>query len=211
MKFIALLEETGLILEVGAWALGRAAVDHRRWTEKGFAAPRVAVNVSPMQLRQRDFVSTLQNAIAAGVRPVAIDLELTESLIMQDIAANTEKLRAAKALGIKVAIDDFGTGYSSLAYLAKLPVETLKIDRSFIHGMLTDPQSATLVQSIISLSHSLQLTVVAEGVETQAQAQKLGELGCDEIQGYLVSKPLAPQQLEELLSRRDKALPVRSE
>jgi EAL domain-containing protein (putative c-di-GMP-specific phosphodiesterase class I) len=125
---------------------------------------------------------------------------MTESLIMEDIAVDTEKLKAARALGVKVAIDDFGTGYSSLAYLAKLPAEMLKIDRSFVHGMLTHHHNATLVHSIIGRAHSLQLTVVAEGVETEAQAAKLSELGCDQMQGYLISKPLPLDDLERLFA-----------
>jgi diguanylate cyclase (GGDEF)-like protein/PAS domain S-box-containing protein len=200
IRFISLLEETGLILEVGSWALRRAALDHRGWTEKRLKAPRVAVNVSAIQLQQRDFVGIVEKAIIEGVRPTAVDLEVTESLIMQDIAANIVKLKAAKALGLNVAIDDFGTGYSSLAYLAKLPVETVKIDRAFVNDILGDHYSATLIQSIIGLAHALQLTVVAEGVETEAQAQKLLELGCDQMQGYLFSKPLPADQLEVLLA-----------
>ena len=129
VKFISLLEETGLILEVGSWALTRAALDHRAWTEMGIKPPRVAVNVSPIQLRQRDFVDTVERAVMEGLAPVGIDLEITESVVMENVEATIEKLKRVRALGIKMAIDDFGTGYSSLAYLAKLPVEALKIDR----------------------------------------------------------------------------------
>jgi len=199
MKFIPLLEETGLILEVGAWAMKRAAADHRHWVDKGLSAPRVAVNVSAIQLRQRNFVATVEHALMDGVAPVAMDLEITETLVMQDIAANTAKLKSARALGIEIAIDDFGTGYSSLAYLAKLPVQILKVDRSFIRGMLTDPDTATLVRTIVGLAHSLRLKVVAEGVETEDQASALLELGCDQMQGFLFSRPLPCQELERLL------------
>jgi diguanylate cyclase (GGDEF)-like protein len=199
VRFIALLEETGLILEAGSWALSQAALDHRRWTEMGLAPLRVAVNVSPIQLRQRNFVATVEKAIVEGVSPAAIDLEITESLVMEDIQANIGKLKEAKALGLRIAIDDFGTGYSSLAYLAKLPVETLKIDRSFINGMEKDRDATTLVQTMVGLAHSLRLTVVAEGVETAAQAKSLLELGCDQMQGYLISKPLPAEDLESFL------------
>jgi diguanylate cyclase (GGDEF)-like protein len=201
IKFIPLLEETRLILEVGSWALSRAARDHRRWTEKGFKPVRVAVNVSAIQLRQRNFVATVEKAIVQGVSPVAIDLEITESLVMEDIQANIGKLKEAKGFGLRIAIDDFGTGYSSLAYLAKLPVETLKIDRSFINGMAKDRDAATLVQTMIGLAHSLRLTVVAEGVETEEQAKRLLELGCDQMQGYLISKPLPAEELESFLQQ----------
>jgi len=199
MKFIPLLEETGLILQVGSWALRRAALDHRAWAEQGLKAPRVAVNVSPIQLRQRDFVRDVEHAIMEGIAPVGIDLEITESLIMQDIHATIEKLVLLRKLGVQVAIDDFGTGYSSLSYLAKLPVETLKIDRSFVITMLEDPNTTTLVHTMITLAHSFQLKVVAEGVESEEQANMLRLLGCDQMQGYLFSKPLPVEALLPLL------------
>src|SRR2546422_433368 len=138
LQFIPLLEETGLIQQVGSWALKRASLDHRSWVKQGIKAPRVAVNVSPIQLRQRIFVEVIEHAIMEGIAPTAIDLEITESLIMEDIEANIAKLNAVRGLGIKIAIDDFGTGYSSLGYLAKLPVQSLKIDRSFISAMHKD-------------------------------------------------------------------------
>jgi len=188
-KFIPLMEETGMILEVGAWALRRAALDHRRWLEQGFAGLRVAVNVSEVQLRQRDFVQAMQQAICEGVDPSGIDLEITESLVMRDVEENIRKLNEVRALGVQIAIDDFGTGYSSLGYLAKLPVQALKIDRSFISAMLKDPAAMTLVQTIISLCHTLGHKVIAEGVEEEQQAKYLRLLRCDEIQGYLISKP----------------------
>ncbi len=199
MKFIPLLEETGLILEVGSWALNRAALDHRNLFEQGLKPPRIAVNVSAIQLRQRDFVAVVEAAILDGIAPTGIDLEITESLIMQDIEANIVKLKSVRGLGIRIAIDDFGTGYSSLAYLAKLPVQTIKIDRSFIITMLNDPDTATLVQTIISLAHSLKLDVVAEGVDAEDQAKVLRLLRCDVMQGYLFSKPVPLEALTSLL------------
>ena len=199
MKFIPLLEETGLILQVGSWALRRAALDHRAWAERGLKPPRVAVNVSPIQLRQRDFVRDVEHAIMKGIAPVGIDLEITESLIMQDIHATIEKLILLRKLGVQVAIDDFGTGYSSLSYLAKLPVQTLKIDRSFVIAMLEDPNTTTLVHTMITLAHSFQLKVVAEGVESEDQANMLRLLGCDQMQGYLFSKPVPVEALIPLL------------
>ncbi len=202
MKFIPLLEETGLILEVGSWALKQAAIDHRKWTDAGLRPPKVAVNVSPIQLRRREFVSIVEQAILEGVAPVGIDLEITESLIMEDIEGNIRKLNEVRTLGLDIAIDDFGTGYSSLAYLAKLPVQSLKIDRSFIITMLEDPDTMSLVQTIISLAHSLRLKVVAEGVDQETQAKVLRLLRCDEMQGYLFSKPVAFEALAILLEAK---------
>ncbi len=190
LQFIPLLEETGLILEVGAWALRRAVLDHRTWMEQGLPAPRIAVNVSPIQLRKRDFVASVEEAMRPGAVPPGIDLEITESLIMEDIEANMKKLEVLRVLGMSIAIDDFGTGYSSLAYLARLPVHSLKIDRSFIITMLKDPATMTLVSTIISLAHSFNLKVVAEGVDAEDQAEVLKRLGCDAMQGFLFSKPV---------------------
>jgi diguanylate cyclase (GGDEF)-like protein/PAS domain S-box-containing protein len=199
LEFIRLLEETGLILEVGAWALRRAVVDHRTWTERGLPTPRISVNVSDVQLRRRDFVATVEEAIRAGAVPPGIDLEITESLLMEDIEASMRKLEAVRVLGVSIAIDDFGTGYSSLGYLAKLPVHSLKIDRSFIITMLKDPGIMTLVSTIISMAHSLRLKVVAEGVDAEEQAKALARLGCDQLQGYLFSKPLPFDEMTALL------------
>jgi len=199
MQFIPLLEETGLILEVGAWALRRAVMDHRTWMEQGPTAPRIAVNVSPVQLRKRDFVASVEEALRPGAARPGIDLEITESLVMEDIEANMKKLEAVRVLGVSIAIDDFGTGYSSLGYLAKLPVHSLKIDRSFIITMLKDPAIMTLVSTIISMAHSLRLKVVAEGVDAEEQAEELDRLGCDQMQGYLFSKPLPFDDITALL------------
>ncbi len=202
--FVPLLEETGMILEVGAWAIGRAIADHSRWVARGLAAPRVAVNVSAVQLRQRDFVDLVRDALAASPSRTEspLDIEITESVIMKDVETNVSKLRAIHDLGVKIAIDDFGTGYSSLSYLARLPVQVLKIDVTFIARMSQESSIITVVTTMISLAHSLGLTVVAEGVETEEQAAALKRLGCDELQGYLVSKPVTFEQVAELLQRQ---------
>ena len=201
-RFIPLMEETGIILEAGAWALSKAVGDHSRWLELGLPAPRVAVNVSAIQLRKRDFLDTVRAAVTRGPSQAGIDLEITESLIMEDIESNIRKLKDVRDLGMEIAIDDFGTGYSSLGYLAKLPVQTLKIDRSFIITMLKDRATMTLVQTIISLAHSLKLKVVAEGVDEEEQAKFLERLGCDEIQGFLYSRPLPFERMTEMLAGR---------
>jgi PAS domain S-box-containing protein/diguanylate cyclase (GGDEF)-like protein len=199
-KFIPLMEETGMILEVGAWVIQRAALDHRRWVEQGFGQLRVAVNVSAIQLRQRDFMQAVEGAIREGVTPAGIDLEITETLVMDDVQENVEKLNAIRALGVQIAIDDFGTGYSSLGYLAKLPIQALKIDQSFIRAMVKDPVSMTLVQTIISLAHTLGLKVIAEGVEEEQHAKCLGLMGCDQMQGFLISRPLPFDEVTALLA-----------
>ena len=199
MDFIPLLEETGMILEAGAWAMRRAALDHRSWVEGGLAAPRVSVNVSAFQLRKRDFVQTVQAALAEDAESAGLDLEITESLLMEDVEENIRKLAAVRDLGVNIAVDDFGTGYSSLRYLARLPVQTVKIDRSFIVTMLKDSNTMTLVSTIISLAHSLRLKVVAEGVDSEEQAVVLRAMKCDQMQGYLISKPLPLAELSAFL------------
>src|SRR5438552_916744 len=201
-KFIPILEETGMILEVGQWAIRKALEDSRRWRMKDGSPPRIAVNVSPIQLRQRNFVEAVRRSVEeAGGEGCQLDLEITEGLIMRDIEENIQKLSAIREMGLQIAIDDFGTGYSSLAYLAKLPVNALKIDRSFIITMASNPQSMTIVSTIISLAHSLGLKVIAEGVDAEEQAKYLRLLSCDEMQGYLFSRPVPPDKVEDLLNR----------
>ncbi|CAG4883401.1 putative Diguanylate cyclase [Georgfuchsia toluolica] len=200
-QFIPLLEETGLILDVGAWALRQATKDHNHWLEAGLAAPRIAVNVSAIQLRQKNFVEVVRQSLSLGPSPPGIDLEITESLIMEDIEGNIGKLNAIRDMGLSISIDDFGTGYSSMAYLVKLPVRELKIDRSFIITMLQEPNTMTLVSSIISLAHSLGLLVVAEGVDMEEQASKLRMLRCDKMQGYLYSKPIPLEEMTTLIGK----------
>ena len=162
-------------------------------------APRVAVNVSPLQLRKREFaelVSTLVQSFTGS----ALELEVTESLLMQELEPSISALRQIRDQGVTVAVDDFGTGYSSLAYIAKLPITALKIDRSFIVEMNKDPQGLAIVSSIIALAHSLHLKVIAEGVETEEQSRLLRLLRCDEAQGFLYSPPLPVEELEHLLA-----------
>ena len=197
MRFIPLLEETGMILEVGRWAILKALEDSRNWRARGLKPPRIAVNVSPIQLRQKNFVNVVRDAIgesAAGSH--GLDLEITESLIMEDVEGSIEKLCAVRDMGVNIAIDDFGTGYSSLGYLAKLPVSALKIDRSFIITMAKSADSMTIVSTIVSMAHSLNLKVIAEGVESEDQRSLLKLLKCDEMQGYLFSRPLPAAEVE---------------
>jgi diguanylate cyclase (GGDEF)-like protein/PAS domain S-box-containing protein len=196
-KFIPILEETGLIYEVGRWALRKAIEDYLRWRSAGLTAVRIAVNVSPLQLRNRGFIAEIEQVIGIDAHAAAgLELEITESLIMEDVNHSIVSLQAIRAMGITIAIDDFGTGFSSLSYLAKLPVDTLKIDRSFVIDMTAGPEGLALVSTIIDLAHSLKLKVVAEGVETEEQSRLLRLLSCDEMQGFLFSKPLPSEIFE---------------
>ena len=199
LRFVPLLEETGLILQVGAWALRQAALDHQAWRDAGLNPPRLAVDISPVQLRQRDFVQVVSHAVAAGGTPPDIDLEISESLLIEDVEGYIRKLGEVRALGVGLAIDNFGTGHSSLANLARLPMQALKIDRSFIKAMLNDPQTMTMVSTIISLAHSLRLTVIADGVDTEDQAKMLRLLRCDQMQGRVFSPSVPQEELVRLL------------
>jgi EAL domain-containing protein (putative c-di-GMP-specific phosphodiesterase class I) len=200
IEFIPVLEETGLIRDVGKWTLQQAIRDYRRWRDAGLPAPRIAVNVSATQLHETVFTTLVQEAVAnAGSRDHGLDIELTESTLMAHVETNAARLAALRELGIRIAIDDFGTGYSSLQYIARLPLDTLKIDRSFVTGMIDSASDRAIVSSVISLAHELGLTVVAEGVETQAQADALRALDCDEMQGYLFSPPVPAAQVEAWL------------
>jgi diguanylate cyclase (GGDEF)-like protein len=199
-EFVPLLEETGMILDVGRWALRRAALEHASWCTQGLLPPRIAVNVSPAQLKRKDFVDYVEDALSgvdkAGDR---IDIEITESMLMEDVEGSIVKLKAMRAMGLNVAVDDFGTGYSSLSYLARLPITSLKIDRSFVIQMPKSPEQMAIVSTVISLARALNLKVVAEGVETEEQANLLRLLRCDEVQGYLFGKPVPAADLEKLL------------
>ncbi len=201
-QFIPLMEETGLIVEAGRWALRKAISDRRSWTNAGLQAPRIAINVSTVELRRQDFVDVFAHSLRMGHEDHGIDVEVTESIIMEDVAANIAKLQAIRNLGVDIAIDDFGTGYSSLAYLARLPVQVLKIDRHFVSAMLEDTSAMTLVSTMVSLGRSLKLTVVAEGVEQEEQARMLQLLRCDQMQGYLFDKPLTFEEMSERLKSR---------
>jgi diguanylate cyclase (GGDEF)-like protein len=196
-RFIPILEDTGLIYEVGRWALRKAIEEYLRWRTAGLAAVGIAVNVSPLQLRSRGFVAEIQQAVGTHAHAAGgLELEITERLIMEDVKHSIASLKAIRAMGVRIAIDDFGTGFSSLSYLSKLPVDTLKIDRSFVTDITAGPEGLALVSTIIKLAHSLKLKVVAEGVETEEQARLLRLLDCDEMQGFLFSKPV-PRRLFE--------------
>jgi len=191
-KFIPVAEDTGLILPLGHWVLQTACTQLQLWSQN----PRtqhltLAVNVSVRQFRQPDFVASVIKILKDTAAPAhRLKLELTESLLVHDMEDTITKMHALKNLGLGFALDDFGTGYSSLSYLKRLPLDQLKIDRSFVNDLLTDPNDAVIAQTVITLGHSLGLAVIAEGVETAAQLDFLAQAGCDTYQGYLFGRPV---------------------
>jgi len=196
-RFIPMLEETGLIHEVGRWALGKTIEDYLRWRKAGLPVVRVAVNVSPLQLRDRHFIDDIEQAIGNDPETAkGLELEITESMIMEDVEYSIAALRKIRSMGVTIAIDDFGTGFSSLSYLSKLPLDTLKIDRSFVVDLAEAQERLAQVSAIINLAHLMHLKVVAEGVETEDQLSLLRMLGCDEMQGFLFSKPVPCEVFE---------------
>ncbi len=199
-EFVPLAEETGLIVTIGYWLLRKACEQLKTWQDTGLPLLRIGVNISSTQFKQRDFIDTIANILdETGLDPAFLDLELTESILMENVQENIEKLKRLREMGISLSIDDFGTGYSSLSYLKSLPINVLKIDRSFIRDINNNPNDMAIAMSIITLAHSLNLKVVAEGVETKEQMEVLRSLNCDEMQGYLFNKPLPPGEFAELM------------
>lgn len=202
-RFISVLEDTGLIVQAGAWVIREACAQMARWDAQGLPAMAVAVNLSARQLRQAHLVALVRDSLEeAGIAPNRLELELTESLLMEDTEGNRAVLAAFSELGVRLAIDDFGTGHSSLSYLRRLEVDTLKIDRSFVMQLPGNPEDAAIATAVVALGKSLDMHVVAEGVETEAQAHFLTGLGCNEMQGWLLSKALPPDQLTPWLLER---------
>ena len=200
-EFVHLLEETGMIVEVGAWVVREAAAQCVRWQAKGYGAPKVALNVSALQLRHPSFVADVLGGIAAaGGRPEQMNVEITESMLMESMEHGIAKLERLREAGVDISLDDFGTGYSSLGYLAQLPVTALKIDKSFVARMTRSAHDAAIVSTIVSLGRTLHLKVVAEGVETQEQERMLRSLDCEEGQGYLYGRPLSVEDADRLLA-----------
>ncbi|MFO1325816.1 MAG: EAL domain-containing protein [Rubrivivax sp.] len=201
--FIGVLESSGLIHAVGRWVLHAACGQMRQWLDRGVPLRRIAVNVSALQFgRAADFVEVVRSALdASGLPARHLQLELTESMLMADHAAALATLSELRALGVELAIDDFGTGYSSLAYLQHFPVQALKIDRSFVAGMLTNDSNRNIVKAIVQLAHSLKLSVTAEGVESMSQREALRALGADHCQGYAIGRPAPPDAIEPVVQR----------
>ncbi len=190
-RFIPLADETGLIVDIGAWVLAEACRQGRRWHDGGRAGFQLSVNVSPIQFSQQDLLGQVEHALAhSGFPADCLTLEITESSLMRDVEAAGRSLRALKALGVRVAIDDFGTGYSSLAYLRRLPIDSIKIDRSFIRDLDSDEDSPAIVRATLAMARSLRLGVIAEGVETAAQELMLQADRCDALQGFRYGRPV---------------------
>jgi diguanylate cyclase (GGDEF)-like protein len=203
LEFIPLAEDNGLILPIGEWVLRTACRQNRDWQERGFPPMRMGVNVAARQFQQQGLAETVMQILEeTGLAPENLDLELTESSIMSKAQGTIDVLTRLKAMGVTISIDDFGTGFSSLSYLKRLPINALKIDQSFICDLTTNPDDAALVMAIVTLAHNLRLHVIAEGVETEEQLRFLHLIRCDEVQGYLFSRPLAPKALEEVLAMR---------
>jgi diguanylate cyclase (GGDEF)-like protein/PAS domain S-box-containing protein len=195
--FIGVAEESGLIEPIGQWVLRTACQRAKAWQDAGYPPLKVAVNISARQLlRPREFARGLSRVLSAtGLEPRYLELEMTESLLIQNAEENIAVLRKLGQDGMRIAVDDFGTGYSSLSYLRQLPIDTLKIDRSFVRDVESDPEDAAIIQAIVAMGHSLGLQVTAEGVETRGQLEALSRLQCDEYQGYLFSRPLAAVEI----------------
>jgi EAL domain-containing protein (putative c-di-GMP-specific phosphodiesterase class I) len=202
-QFIPIAEECGFIVPIGRWVLREGCRQARAWQNAGLPRVRIAINISAVELRAKDFVAGVHAILTeTGLEPRYLELELTETFLMQDSKSTAAVLHALKNVGVTLALDDFGTGYSSLSYLKRFPIDTLKIDRSFVRDLTTDADDASIVSAVISMGKSLHMRVVAEGVETREQLAFLQEQGCPEGQGYYFSKPVVAGELTQLLGRR---------
>ena len=200
--FIPLAEETGLIISIGEWVLNAACIYNKTLQEMGLPPKRIAVNISSVQFRSEILVETITRALKiSGLDAPWLEIELTESSIMKNMEASSDILRELKQMGLRVAIDDFGTGYSSLAYLKRFPLDILKIDRSFIRDIPGDPDNEAIATAIIAMAHSLNLEVIAEGVETEKQLAFMRSHECDGVQGYFFSPALPGEQMKEYLKK----------
>lgn len=201
-RFVGLAEEMGLIIPIGAWVIRTACMQTKAWQRAGHDELRVAVNLSARQFAQKALAQSIADVLhATGLAPHLLELELTESMVMNDVDSAITILRTLKNLGVQIAIDDFGTGYSSLSYLRRFPIDVLKIDQSFVNDLAVDPDAASIVTAVITLAHSLRLEVIAEGVETFEQLSFLRAHGCDQMQGYYFGRPLNAEEFELLLCR----------
>jgi EAL domain-containing protein (putative c-di-GMP-specific phosphodiesterase class I) len=199
-QFIALAEETGLIVPIGEWVLRTACAQNKAWQQAGLPHLCVAVNLSARQFMRDSLLQDVARVLAeTGLTSSLLELEITESMVMRNPAHAVALLDSLKAMGVHLSIDDFGTGYSSLSYLKRFPIDNLKIDRSFIQDLPSDGEDAAITRAIIAMAHSLRLTVIAEGVETEKQRKFLHQHGCNEMQGFLFSKPLSAEEFLALL------------
>ncbi len=200
IHFLPIAEETGLIVPIGDWILRKACQQNALWNRRPDLNLRVSVNVSSKQFLEPGFSDVVRTALhQTGLSPVSLELEITESSLLRDVEVTVNTLRTLKELGVRLAIDDFGTGYSALAYLKRLPIDVLKIDQSFVKALTTDPADATITETIVQLASGLNLTTIAEGVETLEQLLLLGSYGCNRMQGYLFGKPVPAATFEQWL------------
>ena len=189
-------------MQIGEWVLYESCRQNKAWQDAGFAPVTIAVNISAIQFKRGDIVETVSSILnRTGLDPAWLELELTESILIQDVNHALEIVNQLRAIGVKLSIDDFGTGYSSLAYLKRFAVHKLKIDQSFIRNLTVDPDDAAIVHSVIQLGHSMKMRTIAEGVETEEQADFLIKEQCDEVQGYLYSHPLSPQEILQFMRK----------
>jgi len=202
--FIPIAEESGLIMPIGSWVLKAACEQNKAWQLAKFRPIYVTINISGVQFKQINFVeSVAQTLLDTGLEPQYLELELTESILMEPTEKTFSTLNELKATGVRIAIDDFGKGYSSLGYLKRLPIDTLKIDRSFVRDIISNSDDRAIIRAIISLARTLNLKVVAEGVETHDQLTYLREQGSDGIQGFLLSEPMTPNSFIQLFEEED--------
>jgi EAL domain-containing protein (putative c-di-GMP-specific phosphodiesterase class I) len=200
-RFVPVAETTGMIIPLGEWVLQEACLQASRWNAQGFRVP-VSVNISGIQLRRRNFEATVLDALArSGLPPELLELELTETMLLEDSEGLLRSIARLKEIGVRLSIDDFGTGYSNLAYLKRFDADKIKIDQTFVHAGSQNPEQQGIVRMIAGISHVLGLSAVAEGVETGDQMEYLVEIGIDSIQGNFLSKPLDPVSCEEYLLR----------
>ena len=203
-EFIPLAEQIGIIRPLGHWVLGTACAQLVKWSNKPETAKlSLSINVSAQEFNQSDYVAQVLSVLErSGAQPSLLKLELTESMLVNDVDDIISKMTALKAAGVRISLDDFGTGYSSLSYLKKLPLDQLKVDQSFVREMLSSPQDEAIVRTVVSLAHNMELDVIAEGVETEEQRQFLRSIGCFTIQGYLLSHPLRIGEFNDLIQSR---------
>lgn len=201
-EFIPIAEETGLIIPIGEWVLREACKQTKAWQLAGYEPLLMCVNLSVRQFIQDDFHHMVAAALQdTGLEPQYLNLELTESLAIQEFDASIDKLNQLKSIGVKLSLDDFGTGYSSLSYLKRMPIDFIKIDRSFVSDIVNDPYDMAICSAIVTVAHSLELLVIAEGIETEEQYNILARQSCDEAQGYYFSHPLPANEMEKLLEK----------
>jgi len=199
-EFILLAEDSGYIKPIGEWVIKEACRQIKEWDNKNMPFVPISVNVSSIQFQDKNFVKQIgMHMMNSSVKASKIELELTESVVMKNSESSISVMNALKELNLKLSVDDFGTGYSSLSYLQKLPIDKLKIDRSFVSNLSEDSEDAAIVKAIINLAKNLNLTVIAEGVETEEQLQLLRGWGCDEYQGFYFSKPVRVYEFEAIL------------